>query len=83
MDPIPIPGAEIYYDEHFLQNEEATRLFETLLSKCGWERRRASFGHAVPRDEAYYGDPGTHYIYSRYTRGDSKSRCLGYQNCCL
>jgi alkylated DNA repair dioxygenase AlkB len=65
MDPIPIPGAEIYYDEHFLQNEEATRLFESLLSKCGWERRRASFGHAVPRDEAYYGDPGTHYTYSR------------------
>ena len=65
MDLIPILGAEIYYDDHFLQPEEATELFNTLLSKCAWERRRASFRHAVPRDEAYCGDPGTHYIYSR------------------
>jgi alkylated DNA repair dioxygenase AlkB len=62
---IPIPGAEFYYDPHFLQTEEATELFNTLLSKCAWARHRASFGHAVPRDEAYYGDPGTHYTYSR------------------
>jgi alkylated DNA repair dioxygenase AlkB len=65
MDSIPIPGAEIYYDENFLQPEEATLLFNTLQSKCAWERRRASFGYSVPRDEAYYGDPGTHYTYSR------------------
>jgi alkylated DNA repair dioxygenase AlkB len=65
MNPIPIPGAEIFYDEHFLQPEEATRLFHTLTSKCAWERRKATFGHAVPREEAYYGNPGTHYTYSR------------------
>jgi|ERR1019366_3629923 alkylated DNA repair dioxygenase AlkB len=65
MDLIPIPGAELYYDEHFLPPKEATQLLNTLMSKCAWERRRASFGHAVPRDEAYYGDPGTHYTYSR------------------
>ena len=65
MDPILIPGAEIYYDGHFLQPEEATRLFETLLSQCAWERREGPFGYPVPRDEAYYGDPGTHYTYSR------------------
>ena len=65
MDSIPISGAEIYYDEHFLPTEEATQLFNALLSKCAWERHRASFGHTVPRDEAYYGDPGTHYTYSR------------------
>lgn len=65
MDSIPIPGAEIYYDEHFLQPDEAGRLFDVLLSKCAWERRRSSFGHVVPRDEAYYGDPRTHYTYSR------------------
>ena len=62
---ISIPGVEIYYDEHFLPPEEATELFNTLLSKCTWERRRGSFGHTVPRDEAYYGDFGTHYTYSR------------------
>lgn len=65
MESIPIPGAELYYEQHFLQPEEASQLFYTLLSKCAWERRRASFGYAVPRDEAYYGDPGTEYTYSR------------------
>ncbi len=64
METIPLPGAEIYYDEHFLPPEEATELFNTLLRKCAWERRRTSFGHSVPRDEAYYGDPETHYTYS-------------------
>lgn len=65
METIRISGAEIYYDERFLLPEEATRFFDTLLSNCAWERRRTSFGHAVPRDEAYYGDPGTDYTYSR------------------
>jgi alkylated DNA repair dioxygenase AlkB len=65
MELIPIPGAEIYYDDRFLPPEEATQLFTTLLSKCAWQRHRASFGYTVPRDEAYYGDPGTHYTYSR------------------
>jgi len=65
MELIPIPGAEIYYDDRFLPPEEATQLFNTLLSKCAWQRHRASFGYTVPRDEAYYGDPGTHYTYSR------------------
>jgi alkylated DNA repair dioxygenase AlkB len=65
METIPIPGAEIYYDKNFLSPEEATTLFNVLRTKCAWERRRSSFQHAVPRDEAYYGDPGTNYIYSR------------------
>jgi len=65
MNLIPIPGAEIYYDDRFLPPLEATQLFNTLLSKCAWQRHRASFGYTVPRDEAYYGNPGTHYTYSR------------------
>src|ERR1700730_15125418 len=65
MKLIPISAAELYYDERLLPPEEATHLFNTLLGKCAWERRKASFGHAVPRDEAYYGDPGTEYTYSR------------------
>ena len=28
MELIPISGAEIYFDEHFLPPEEATKLFE-------------------------------------------------------
>jgi alkylated DNA repair dioxygenase AlkB len=65
MEPVAIPGAEIYYEENFLSAEEATTLFNTLLAKCAWERRKTSFKGSVPRDEAYYGDPGTNYTYSR------------------
>jgi alkylated DNA repair dioxygenase AlkB len=65
MKLIPIPGAEIYYDDRFLPPLEAIQLFNTLQSKCAWQRHRTSFGYTVPRDEAYCGDPGTHYTYSR------------------
>jgi alkylated DNA repair dioxygenase AlkB len=65
MEAIPIAGVEIYYEKDFLPSEEATRLFNTLLARCAWERRRTSFRRAVPREEAYYGDPGTSYTYSR------------------
>lgn len=65
MEKIPIRGAEIYYERAFLSEDDATELFQALLAKCTWERRRTSFNSAVPRDEAYYGDPGTNYTYSR------------------
>lgn len=65
FEALSIPGAEIYYQKKFLPPEEATMLFQTLLAKCAWERRKTSFKSAVPRDEAYYGDPGTSYVYSR------------------
>lgn len=65
IEAVLIPGAEIYYDRNFLSTEEATVLFDILRTKCAWQRHRASFKYAVPRDEAYYGDPGTTYMYSR------------------
>jgi len=65
MHLLPISGAEIYYEQHFLGSDEATDLLRLLVEKAGWARHRSSFGHAVPRDEAFYGDPGTHYTYSR------------------
>lgn len=65
MDVIRFPGAELYYDKQFLPPRVATRLFDCLLRKCAWERYRTSFGHAVPRDESYYGDEGAYYRYSR------------------
>jgi alkylated DNA repair dioxygenase AlkB len=65
METISIPGVEIYYDKDFLPPEEATTLFNVLRTKCAWERRQSSFQYAVPRDEAYYGDPGSNYTYSR------------------
>jgi len=65
METILIPGAEIYYDRSFLPAEEATFFFNLLLEKCAWKRRKTWFNYAVPCDEAYYGDPGTNYTYSR------------------
>jgi len=65
METILIPGAEIYYDRNFLSVDEATILFDVLRTKCVWQRHRTSFRQAVPRDEAYYGDPGSNYTYSR------------------
>ena len=65
MDTILLPGAEVYYDKNFLPAEEATILFNILLTNCAWQRHRSSFKYAVPRDEAYHGDPGTNYTYSR------------------
>src|SRR5437763_11742254 len=65
MEKITLEGAEIYYAERFLPPDEAARFFDALLSKCAWERHQTSFGNAVPRDEAYYGDPATDYTYSR------------------
>src|SRR5215472_7994525 len=65
METISLPGAEIHYQKDFLARAEATELFNVLREKCAWERRKTSFQSAVPRDEAYYGDPGTHYTYSR------------------
>jgi len=56
MERIAIPGAEIYYKKNVLSPREATTLFNELRAWCAWERRRSSFGYAVPRDEAYYGD---------------------------
>lgn len=65
MQAIVIPGAELYYEAHFLTPGEAARFFDTLLTKCAWQRHKTSFGYPVPRDEAYYGDPNTQYVYSR------------------
>lgn len=65
MEALRIAGAELYYEKSFLSPQEATTLFEALAAKCAWERRKTSFRYPVPRDEAYYGDEGTEYKYSR------------------
>lgn len=65
MEILAIQGAEVYCEKTFVSAEEAAGLFEVLLAKCAWERRKTSFKSAVPRDEAYYGDPGMNYTYSR------------------
>ena len=64
-DHITLAGGALFYIERFLPAEEATALFQHLLSTCPWERHQAAFGNSVPRAEVYYGDPGTAYSYSR------------------
>ena len=45
MDSIPIPGAEILFRPAlFSQPEEATQLFDTLLSKCVGNDAEARLG---------------------------------------
>jgi alkylated DNA repair dioxygenase AlkB len=61
-----LPGAEIYYVERFLDAESATLLFDLLLCRPEWSRRKF-MGRAVPRSEIYMGDPGTNYTYSNRT----------------
>lgn len=65
MEPLPIPGAELYYDEDFLPRPEASRFFDALLVRCAWQRHKGPFGYPVPREEAYYGDAEAYYTYSR------------------
>jgi alkylated DNA repair dioxygenase AlkB len=65
LEQIPIAGAHIYFDGRFLDAGEASKFFDALMRKCDWQRHNASFGSTVPRDEAYYGHPGTHDAYSR------------------
>ena len=65
MEALGIADAELYYERSFLSPAEATTLFSGLLAKCDWQRRNSSFKYPVPRDEAYYGDEGTNYKYSR------------------
>ena len=79
METISIPGAEIYYDRNFLPADEATKLFDVLQAKCAWERRRTSFKSAVPRDEAYYGDPER----TIPIRDESIGRLPGFRSCWL
>jgi alkylated DNA repair dioxygenase AlkB len=65
MNAIQIPGADLYYEPHFLPADETGHFLDALLAKCAWQRYKTSFGYPVPRDEAYYGDPDTQYVYSR------------------
>src|SRR5262249_38029765 len=65
LSHLDVPDAELYFDASFLTADEAQRHLECLLEKCAWKRYQTSFGSPVPRDEAYYGDAGAHYTYSR------------------
>ena len=76
MEFIPIPGAELYYGPHFFQPEEAIQLFNTLLSKCAWERRKAHLEMMFPATKPTMAIPER----TTHTRGGCIRRSLGYRN---
>ncbi|WP_207063707.1 alpha-ketoglutarate-dependent dioxygenase AlkB [Motiliproteus sp. SC1-56] len=64
---LALPDAELYYARGFLGTDEAEHFFQALENKVAWRRDEITlFGRpvAVPRLQAWYGDPGTDYRYS-------------------
>lgn len=65
--PVPLPGADVALDPHWLAPVEADALFTTLLDAVTWEVHRIRlFGRAVdsPRLSCWIGDPDASYRYS-------------------
>ena len=60
--------AEVIYKEAFLSNSEHDNYFEKINSEVDWGERIVSsmFGkeYVMPRDTAWFGEPGTSYVYS-------------------
>jgi alkylated DNA repair dioxygenase AlkB len=67
LSPIPLPGAELRFDPHWLGPAEADALYAALLEQVPWEVHRIRmFGREVnsPRLSSWIGDPQAHYRYS-------------------
>ena len=60
--------AEVIYKESFLSNSEHDNYFEKINSEVDWGERiiGSMFGkeYVMPRDTAWFGEPGTSYVYS-------------------
>lgn len=64
---LDLPDAEIALHEGWLAAEDAERLFRELRAGVAWRQETIRmFGRerAVPRLQAWYGDPGAAYAYS-------------------
>lgn len=67
LSPIPLPGAELRFDPHWLGPVEADALFAALQEQVAWEVHRIRlFGREVdsPRLSCWIGDAAAHYRYS-------------------
>ncbi len=67
LSQLPLTGAEIRLDPHWLDPGEADALFAALHEQVAWEVHRIRlFGREVdsPRLSCWIGDPGTGYRYS-------------------
>jgi alkylated DNA repair dioxygenase AlkB len=67
LTPLPLPGAELALDPHWLDGPAADALFAALLADVPWQVHRIRlFGREVdsPRRSCWIGDPGARYRYS-------------------
>lgn len=65
-----LPNAEIAYYPSFFQEQEAYVLFSELVSGIAWRQDKMKlYGKEVnlPRQTAWYGDPGQNYTFSGIT----------------
>ena len=67
LDTLPLPGADVAFDPHWLDEAAAAALFEALVPTIPWEVHRIRlFGRTVdsPRLSCWIGDPDAVYTYS-------------------
>lgn len=67
LQPLPLADADIAFDPHWLDGEQADRLLGDLRGSIAWENHRIRlFGreHASPRLSCWIGDPDVVYRYS-------------------
>lgn len=67
LEKLPLAGASISLDPHWLPPEQGDRLFEALHAGIDWEVHRIRmFGRLVdsPRLSSWIGDAGAGYVYS-------------------
>src|SRR4051812_48601024 len=64
---LDLPEAEVVFYPAYFPTAEADRLLEQLIATTGWRQDSMKmFGESkpLPRLTAWYGDPGTRYVYS-------------------
>lgn len=67
LQALPLPGADVAWDPHWLAAGEGDALFRHVLDEVPWETHRIRlFGRLVdsPRLSCWIGDPGARYRYS-------------------
>jgi len=67
VELIELSDGDILWVHHFLPKEEADSLLQTLLQEIPWRQDNIRIGgkeQAIPRLQAWFGDPGMRYSYS-------------------
>lgn len=67
LEELPLVGASVSFDPHWLSPAQADGLFEVLHAGIDWEVHQIRmFGRLVdsPRLSSWIGDPGAGYVYS-------------------